>query len=212
MAGAAGVLPRPSAMRLTGWVCSPPDSASITCRRPRPIRSISTPSCDSTSISGSRSRLRIRYRCRGRVARRQQVKERVATTYARLRDNPERADVHRGDALNVILDELNAPGYLQPVYQCGSGATVDDPGEGPTFSVRPSSDHHQPRRTREPRSGRDQGSRHSTRNGSLSKRSPPERDRSRRSDDPIPIETLKSVRAAIKQLQDRDQVRGPRRP
>jgi hypothetical protein len=27
----------------------------------------------------------------------------------RLRDNPERADIHRGDALNVILDEINDP-------------------------------------------------------------------------------------------------------
>jgi hypothetical protein len=51
-----------------------------------------------------------RIQARRRAERRQRVNEGVATIYARLRDNPERADVHRGDALNVLLDELSAPG------------------------------------------------------------------------------------------------------
>jgi hypothetical protein len=52
-----------------------------------------------------------------RMAQRQdRVRETAAATYARLRDNPERADIHRGDALNVILEALSAPGvYVRSV-------------------------------------------------------------------------------------------------
>jgi hypothetical protein len=54
-----------------------------------------------------------------RLAERQRrVAETAAATYSRLRDNPEGADVHRGDALNVLLDELSAPG----VYTRAAGA------------------------------------------------------------------------------------------
>jgi hypothetical protein len=53
---------------------------------------------------------------RRQAERRQLINERTATTYARLRDNPDRADVHRGDALNVMLDELNSPGvYIRTI-------------------------------------------------------------------------------------------------
>jgi hypothetical protein len=53
---------------------------------------------------------------RRQAERRQLNNERIAATYARLRDNPDRADVHRGDALNVMLDELSAPGvYIRTI-------------------------------------------------------------------------------------------------
>jgi hypothetical protein len=47
---------------------------------------------------------------------RQRRNERAATAYARLRDNPDRADIHRGAALNLIRDELNTPGvYIRSI-------------------------------------------------------------------------------------------------
>lgn len=50
----------------------------------------------------------------------------VEKVQKRLRDNPERADIYRGDALNVALDEINDP----RVYSKGlSGAKVTVGGE-----------------------------------------------------------------------------------
>lgn len=48
--------------------------------------------------------------------RQQNVVTTLDTTYTRLHDHPEAADIHRGDALNVVLDELTDPGvYIQSV-------------------------------------------------------------------------------------------------
>ena len=55
----------------------------------------------------------------------QQVNETQATIYTRLHDHPEAADVHRGDALNVVLDELTDPSVYPQTVQA---ATQPIPG------------------------------------------------------------------------------------
>jgi hypothetical protein len=52
--------------------------------------------------------------------RRQRINETARTTYDRLRNNPDRADVLRGDALNVILDQLSAPGVYARSVSAGN--------------------------------------------------------------------------------------------
>lgn len=42
--------------------------------------------------------------------RRERINESARLVYTRLSTNPERRDIHRGDALNVLLDQLTAPG------------------------------------------------------------------------------------------------------
>ena len=42
--------------------------------------------------------------------RRERVNESARAIYTRLSTNPERRDIHRGDALNVLMDQLTAPG------------------------------------------------------------------------------------------------------
>src|SRR3954470_12627989 len=55
------------------------------------------------------------------LARRQQqqkdVNESADATYKRLRDNPAPRDIHTGDALNVVLDELVNPKVYTQVVQ-----------------------------------------------------------------------------------------------
>lgn len=53
--------------------------------------------------------------------RRERTQESAATVQKRLRENPESADIYRGDALNVILDDITAPGvYAQSVSSAGA--------------------------------------------------------------------------------------------
>jgi hypothetical protein len=47
----------------------------------------------------------------------------VAKVQKRLRDNPERADILSGDALNVALDEINDPRVYAKALQ-GAKATI----------------------------------------------------------------------------------------
>lgn len=56
----------------------------------------------------------------------QRVNETAATTYSRLHDHPEAADVKRGDALNVVLDELTQPSVYS---QTSAAANVPLSGE-----------------------------------------------------------------------------------
>ena len=58
------------------------------------------------------------------AARRERVNETAATTFDRLRNNPETRDVRTGDALNVVLDELTDPKvYIQSLK--GAQQAVD---------------------------------------------------------------------------------------
>lgn len=49
--------------------------------------------------------------------RKNDVNETAAKTYSRLHDNPSPSDIHRGDALNVVLDELTDPQVYSQVVQ-----------------------------------------------------------------------------------------------
>lgn len=60
-----------------------------------------------------------------RLARqRAQINENARAVYDRLSNNPERRDVHRGDALNVLVDQLTAPTvYSRSVSAAGTPLT-----------------------------------------------------------------------------------------
>lgn len=49
--------------------------------------------------------------------RKNDVNETAEKTYSRLHDNPDAGDIHRGDALNVVLDELTNPEVYSQVVQ-----------------------------------------------------------------------------------------------
>ena len=143
-----------------------------------------------------------RIQMRRRAERRQRVNEGVATTYARLRDNPERADVHRGDALNVILDELSAPGIYSRSISAAQAPLSTALVKGLPFRYAPQAitisldelANRVPAVIKDPSFDKER----------LALKAIAARARSESEmDDPIPIETLRSVRAAIKQLQDR---------
>ncbi len=53
------------------------------------------------------------------AADRYQTNQAVSQIRERLRNNPERADIYRGDALNVALDEINNPRVYSKALQSG---------------------------------------------------------------------------------------------
>jgi hypothetical protein len=139
---------------------------------------------------------------RKQAERRQLVNERIATTYARLRDNPDRADVHRGDALNVMLDELNAPGVYIRTIIAAQAPLASALVKNVPFRYAPQAisislndlTHRVPAVIKEPKFDKErlalEASTAKAKNES-------------ETDDQISIETLKSVQAAIKALHDK---------
>src|SRR5208283_4978782 len=53
------------------------------------------------------------------AANRAQTNQAVDQIRSRLRNNPERADIYRGDALNAALDEINDPRVYSKALQGG---------------------------------------------------------------------------------------------
>ena len=53
------------------------------------------------------------------AAERAQTNQAADKIRDRLRNNPERADIYRGDALNVALDEINDPRVYAKALQGG---------------------------------------------------------------------------------------------
>ena len=134
--------------------------------------------------------------------RKQRVNERVATAYARLRDNPERADVHRGDALNVILDELSAPGVYSRSISAAQAPLSTTLVKTLPFRYAPQAisisldelANRVPAVIKDPRFDKER----------LALKEAVARARSEsEADDEISRETLQGVRAAIRQLHDR---------
>lgn len=68
---------------------------------------------------------------------RQRINESAETTYKRLRDNPETADVRRGDALNVILDEITAPSVYGTSVSAAAQAIPSDIVKNIPFQYAP---------------------------------------------------------------------------
>jgi hypothetical protein len=143
---------------------------------------------------------RIRYR--RQADQRQRVNERVATTYARLRDNPERADIHRGDALNVILDELSAPGIYSRSISAAQAPLATTLVKSLPFRYAPQAicisldelANRVPAVIKDPSFDKERLA--------LQQIVAKARTESE-ADDQLPVETLRSVRAAIRQLHDR---------